>query len=52
MQYATRLPMSGGRSEFRVVVAEISTMDLVQEYLANKTFPTCNGRGMPKKMEV
>jgi hypothetical protein len=26
--------------EFRVVAAEISTRDLVQEYLANRTFPT------------
>jgi hypothetical protein len=26
--------------KFRVVAAEISTRDLVQEYLANKTFPT------------
>jgi hypothetical protein len=37
--------------EFRVVVAEISTRDLVQEYLVNKTFPTSNGWGMPKKKE-
>jgi hypothetical protein len=37
--------------EFRVVAAEISTRDLVQEYLANKTFPTSSGRGMPKKKE-
>jgi hypothetical protein len=35
--------------EFRVVVAEISTRDLVQEYLENKTFPTSSGWGMPKK---
>jgi hypothetical protein len=35
--------------EFRVVAAEISTRDLVQEYLANKTFPTSSGWGMPKK---
>jgi hypothetical protein len=26
-----------------VVAAEISTRDLVQEYLANKTFPTSSG---------
>jgi hypothetical protein len=26
--------------EFRVVAAKISTRDLVQEYLANRTFPT------------
>jgi hypothetical protein len=35
--------------EFRVVAAEISTGDLVQEYLANKTFRTSSGWGMPKK---
>jgi hypothetical protein len=28
---------------FRVVAAEISTRDLVQEYLANRTFPTSSG---------
>jgi hypothetical protein len=37
--------------EFRVVAAEISTRDLVQEYLANKTFLTSSGWGMPKKKE-
>jgi hypothetical protein len=37
--------------EFKVVVAEISTRDLVQEYLANKTFPSSSGWGMPKKKE-
>jgi hypothetical protein len=37
--------------EFRVVAAEISTRDLVQEYLANRTFPTSSGWGMPKKNE-
>jgi hypothetical protein len=37
--------------EFRVVAAEISTWDLVQEYLANKTFPTSSDWGMPKKKE-
>jgi hypothetical protein len=35
--------------EFRVVAAEISTRDLVQEYLANKNFPISSGWGMPKK---
>jgi hypothetical protein len=35
--------------EFRVVAAEISTRDLVQEYLANKTFSTSSGWGMLKK---
>jgi hypothetical protein len=37
--------------EFRVVAAKISTRDLVQEYLANRTFPTSSGWGMPKKKE-
>jgi hypothetical protein len=37
--------------EFRVVAIEISTRDLVQEYLANRTFPTSSGWGMPKKKE-
>jgi hypothetical protein len=37
--------------EFRVVAAEISTKDLVQEYLANRTFPTSSDWGMPKKKE-
>jgi hypothetical protein len=37
--------------EFRVVAAEISTRDLVQEYLANRTFPTSSNWGMPKKKE-
>jgi hypothetical protein len=35
--------------EFRVVAKHISTRDLVQEYLANRTFPTSSGWGMPKK---
>jgi hypothetical protein len=34
-----------------VVAIEISTRDLVQEYLANKTFLTSSGWGMPKKKE-
>jgi hypothetical protein len=34
-----------------VVAAEISTRDLVQEYLANRIFPTSSGWGMPKKKE-
>jgi hypothetical protein len=37
--------------EFRVVARHISTRDLVQEYLANKTFPTSSEWGMPKKKE-
>jgi hypothetical protein len=34
--------------EFRVVVEQISTRDLVQEYLANRTYPTSSGWEMPK----
>jgi hypothetical protein len=37
--------------EFKVVAEHISTQDLVQEYLSNKTFPTSGGWGMPKKKE-
>jgi hypothetical protein len=37
--------------EFRVVAEHISTRDLVQEYLANRTFPTSGSWGMPKKKE-
>jgi hypothetical protein len=34
--------------EFRVVAKQISTRDLVQEYLANRTYPTSNDWVMPK----
>jgi hypothetical protein len=34
--------------EFRVVAERISTRDLVQEYLANWTYPTSSGWRMPK----
>jgi hypothetical protein len=37
--------------EFRVVARHIGTRDLVQEYLANRTFSTSIGWGMPKKKE-
>jgi hypothetical protein len=37
--------------EFRVVAEHISTRDLVQEYMSNKTFPTSSGWGMSKKKE-
>jgi hypothetical protein len=37
--------------EFRVVIGQISTRDLVQEYLANRIFPTSSGWGMLKKKE-
>jgi hypothetical protein len=33
---------------FRVVAGQISTWDLVHEYLANRVFPTLSGWGMPK----
>jgi hypothetical protein len=38
--------------EFRVVAEQISTRDLVQEYLANRTYATSSGWVMPKKKEV
>jgi hypothetical protein len=38
--------------KFRVVAEQISTRDLVQEYLANRTYPTSSGWGMPKKKEA
>jgi hypothetical protein len=34
--------------EFRVVAEHIGTRDLVQEYLANRVFPTLKEWGMPK----
>jgi hypothetical protein len=34
--------------EFRVVAEKISTRDLMQEYLANRTSPTSSDWGMPK----
>jgi hypothetical protein len=44
-------PCQVAEVEFRVVVAEVSTRDLVQEYLANRVFPTSSGWGMPKKKD-
>jgi hypothetical protein len=38
--------------EFRVVAAEVITRDLVQEFLANRVFPTSSGWGMPKKKDA
>jgi hypothetical protein len=38
--------------EFRVVAEQISTRDLVQEYLASRTYPTSSGWGMPKMKET
>jgi hypothetical protein len=38
--------------EFRVVVGQISSRDLVQEYLANRTYPMSSSWGMPKMKET
>jgi hypothetical protein len=35
-----------------VMAEHISTKDLVQEYLSNRTYPTSSGWGMPKKKQV
>jgi hypothetical protein len=43
-----RSPCQLAAAEFRVVAEQISTRDLVQEYLANKTSPTSSDWGMPK----
>jgi hypothetical protein len=45
-------PCQVAEVEFRVVAAEVSTRDLVQEYLTNRIFPTCSGWGMSKKKDV
>jgi hypothetical protein len=45
-------PCQVAEVEFRVVAAKVSTRDLVQEYLANRIFPTSSGWGMPKKKDV
>jgi hypothetical protein len=44
-------PCQVAEVEFRVVAAEVSTRDLVKEYLANRVFPTSSGWGMPKKKD-
>jgi hypothetical protein len=41
-------PCQQAVAEFRVVAEQISTRDLVQEYLANKVFPTLSEWSMPK----
>jgi hypothetical protein len=46
------LPCQLAEVEFRVVAEQISTRDLVQEYLANRTFLTSSGWGMSKRKEV
>jgi hypothetical protein len=44
-------PCQVAKVEFRVVATEVSTRDLVQEFLANRVFPTFSGWGMPKKKD-
>jgi hypothetical protein len=39
-------------AEFRVVAEQISTRDLVQEYLANRVSPTLSEWSMPKLKET
>jgi hypothetical protein len=41
-------PCQLAAAEFRVVAEQISTRDLVQEYLANRTSPTSSDWSMPK----
>ena len=41
-------PCQQAMAEFRVVAEQISTRDLVQKYLANKTSPTWSEFSMPK----
>jgi hypothetical protein len=50
MQLGSPCPLA--EVEFRVVAKQISTRDLVQEYLANRTYPTSNGWGMPEMKET
>jgi hypothetical protein len=44
-------PCQQAEVEFRVVAGHIITRYLVQEYLANRTFPSSSGWGIPKKKE-
>jgi hypothetical protein len=43
------LPCQLAEVEIRVVAEHISTRDLVQEYLSNRTYPTSSGWGIPKR---
>jgi hypothetical protein len=43
-----RAPCPDAVGEFRIVSEHIGTRDLVQEYLANRVFPTLKEWGMPK----
>jgi hypothetical protein len=52
VQHAAGPPYQLAEVEFRVGADHISTRDLVQEYFANRTFPTSGGWGMSKKEEV
>jgi hypothetical protein len=52
MQYATGSPCQLAEVEFRVVAEQVSTRDLVQEYLAKRTYPMSSGWGMSKRKEV
>jgi hypothetical protein len=45
-------PCQVAEVEFRVMAAEVSPRDLVQEFLANRVFSTSSGWGMPKKKDV
>jgi hypothetical protein len=45
-------PCQLAKVEFIVVAEQISTRDLVQEYLANRMYPTLSGWGMPKMKET
>jgi hypothetical protein len=51
VQHAAGSPCQLAEVEFKVVAEHISTRDLVQEYLAKRTFPMSGGWGMPKKKE-
>jgi hypothetical protein len=42
-------PCQLAKVEFRVVARHISIRDLVQEYLANRTFPTSSGWGQRRR---
>jgi hypothetical protein len=42
-------PCQVAKVEFRVEATKVSTIDLVQEFLLNRVFPTSSGWGMPKK---
>jgi hypothetical protein len=48
MQLGSRCQLA--KVEFRVVAEQISTRE--HEYLANRTYPTSSGWGMPKKKEA